>query len=94
MIESEQIIPISDLRVRQSAVLQKLQDGPVYLAQRSKPVAVLLSAGLFDHLLAQLEDKDDLIAALKAELRLARGESVAEEIDLEQLEAGLNGVPT
>ena len=93
MVHTSQMVPISDLRIRQASVLGKLKDGPVYVAQRSNPVAVLLSSGLFDHLLTQLEDKDDIIDALKAELRIERGESVPEDIDIEALEAELDRVP-
>lgn len=51
---SKQIIPISDFRLRQSETLTKMEDGPVYLAQRSKPVAVLVTAAQWDATMARL----------------------------------------
>lgn len=55
---TKQIVPISDFRLRQSETLTKMENGPVYLAQRSKPVAVLVTAQQWDETmerLAQLE---------------------------------------
>lgn len=39
----QQIVPISDMRLDQAAVLKRLDKAPVVLAQRSKPRAVLVS---------------------------------------------------
>lgn len=61
--------------------------GPVYLTQRSKPTAVLLSAPLWDQLLNRLENQEDLIGSLKAELAIAQGQYEPEEIDFDALEA-------
>lgn len=49
-----QIVPISDFRIRQTEVLDKLDNGPVFLAQRSKPAAVLVSMDEWDRLQAEL----------------------------------------
>ena len=84
MTTTEQIVPVSDFRIRQTDVLSKLTNGPVYLTQRSKPAAVLLSNGIWNHLLQRLDEQDDLIAALKAELAIANGEYVPEEIDCDK----------
>ncbi len=86
MTTTEQIVPVSDFRIRQTNVLSKLNNGPVYLTQRSKPAAVLLSNGVWDHLLQRVDDQDDLIAALKAELAIANGEYIPEEINFDELE--------
>lgn len=95
MTTTEQIVPVSDFRIHQSEVLDKLTNGPVYLTQRSKPAAVLLSATLWDQLLNRLENQEDLIEALKAELSIAQGNYEPEEIDFDALEAEvkLNAVP-
>jgi prevent-host-death family protein len=50
-----QIVPISDFHIRQSEVLTKLGNGPVILAQRSKPAAVLLSVRDFDQMQTELK---------------------------------------
>ena len=54
MVTSPQIVPISDFRVHQSDVLTKLENGPVFLAQRSKPAAVLVSLTDWDNMVAEL----------------------------------------
>lgn len=87
MTTTDQIVPISDLRIRQADVLSRLANGPVYLMQRSKPAAVLLSNNVWNQLVQRLENQDDLISALKAELAIANGEYVPEAIDFEALEA-------
>ena len=38
-----ELLPISELRLRQNAVLARLKDGPVVLTQHSKAAAVLVS---------------------------------------------------
>ena len=83
MTTTEQIVPVSDFRIHQSNVLDKLTNGPVYLTQRSKPAAVLLSTTFWDQLLNRLENQDDLIGALKAELAIAQGDYEPEEIDFD-----------
>jgi prevent-host-death family protein len=50
-----QIVPISDFRIRQAEVLTKLAEGPVFLAQRSKPAAVLLSMKEWDQMTTELK---------------------------------------
>jgi prevent-host-death family protein len=50
-----QIVPISDFGIRQTEVLNKLDNGPVFLAQRSKPAAVLISMDEWDKLQAELK---------------------------------------
>lgn len=86
MTTTEQIVPVSDFRIHQSEVLDKLMNGPVYLTQRSKPAAVLLSATLWDQLLNRLENQEDLIGSLKAELAIAQGQYEPETIDFDALE--------
>jgi len=53
-VMTPQIVPISDFRIRQTEVLDKLDNGPVFLAQRSKPAAVLVSMDEWDRLQAEL----------------------------------------
>jgi len=49
-----QIVPISDLRIRQAEVFTKLSNGPVFLAARSKPAAVLVSVDEWAQLTEEL----------------------------------------
>ena len=39
----QQIVPVTDLRLRHVEVFTMLDQGPVVLAQRSRPAAVLVS---------------------------------------------------
>lgn len=50
----QQIVPISDLRTDQAAVLARLDRAPVILAQRSKPRAVLVSVSQWDEMANEL----------------------------------------
>ncbi len=63
----QQIVPISDMKVDQGAVLAKLDKAPVVLAQRSKPRAVLVSIKQWDAIakeLRQLRVRE--VAAMRA----------------------------
>jgi prevent-host-death family protein len=44
----QQIVPISDMKLKHAQVLGLLSKGPVVLAQRSKPAAVLVSVAQWD----------------------------------------------
>ena len=50
-----QIVPITDFRIRQGEVLTKLTKGPVFLAQRSKPAAVLVSMQEWEQIQEELK---------------------------------------
>jgi prevent-host-death family protein len=52
---------VSDLKNRHLEVLAKLQKGPVLLASRNQPTAVLLSPELWNEIVDLLEDYEDLI---------------------------------
>ena len=47
--------PISALQRNYSAVIQKLEDGPVILAQHSRPIAVVLSTGQYERMETELK---------------------------------------
>ena len=68
------VVPISDLRVRQQEVLGKIQKGPVVLAQRSRPGAVLLSWQRWRELVDELELLPDTVEAANTRTRLGGGE--------------------
>ena len=50
-----QVVPISDFHIRQADVLTKLDNGPVILAQRSRPAAILVSVIEWDKMVAELK---------------------------------------
>jgi PHD/YefM family antitoxin component YafN of YafNO toxin-antitoxin module len=51
--------PISDVRTRQAEILEKIEEGPVILANRGHAAAVLLSLDAYNALIARLEDAED-----------------------------------
>lgn len=48
MEKIQQIVPVSDMSIKQTEVMKLLINGPVVLAQRSKPAAVLVSVEEWD----------------------------------------------
>ncbi|MBP7963645.1 MAG: type II toxin-antitoxin system Phd/YefM family antitoxin [Caldilineaceae bacterium] len=93
MNPTPQIVPITDLRKSSPDVLDLLSNGPVFLAQRSRPAAVLLSTQQWDSLNMQLEEMTTLVDYLEVKLKLALGETTLEDVDLAELKAELYGVP-
>jgi prevent-host-death family protein len=85
---SPQIVPISDFRIRQAEVLTKLNKGPVFLAQRSKPAAVLVSVEEWDQITAELKR---LRRHAEADRRLTEMKA-GKYLTQEQLDAELAGV--
>ena len=61
-----EIVPISDLRLRQSEVLDKLANGPVVLTQHSRARAVLVDMGQWRRLMEEMEDLQDALTSLQA----------------------------
>jgi len=76
-----EIVGISDLRLRQGEVLNKLQQGPVVLTQHSRAVAVLVSPEQWNKLVEELEDLQDILAAHEAR------EDVEPSMELDQYAA-------
>ncbi|NOX61763.1 MAG: type II toxin-antitoxin system Phd/YefM family antitoxin [Chloroflexi bacterium] len=66
-------VTLSDLRQRQSEIFAQLQREPLVLVQRGKPVAVLIAPDQWNRLMEEIEDLEDALIALKAELALATG---------------------
>lgn len=62
-----ELVPISELRLRQSEVFEKLSEGPVVLTQRGRAAAVLVDPAHWNLLMKELEDLRDA-----ADLRAAR----------------------
>jgi prevent-host-death family protein len=61
-----ELIPISDLRQRQEAVLSRIEDGPVVLTQHGRAAVVLVSPSQWNQLMAEIEDLQDTIDAVEA----------------------------
>ena len=83
-----QILPmasISDMRQRHLELFQRLESGPVVIANRNQPEAVLVAPEQWNALAEELEDLRDLITGLNAQLQLERGEEEISEIDPEKL---------
>jgi len=85
---SPQIVPISDFRIRQAEVLTKLDNGPVFLAQRSKPAAVLLSMDGWEDLQKELSRLRRQAEADRQFAEIRAGRYVTQE----ELDAQLAGV--
>ena len=69
-----EMIPISDLRARQNEIIAGLTNGPVILSQHSRGTAVLMAVAHYNGLMEEIEDLEDIIAVLRTELRIAKGE--------------------
>jgi prevent-host-death family protein len=54
---------VSDLKNRHLEVLARLKDGPILLASRNQPAAVLLSPEQWNDIVDLLEDYEDLLVA-------------------------------
>ena len=72
-----QFLPISTLQRTYSAVVSKLPNGPVFLSQRSKPIAVMLSTDDYDRLAkaeTELQHMKRMLAAEKDFAAMRQGE--------------------
>lgn len=79
------IAPVSDLRAKHKEMFDSLSDGPIVLAQRSKPAAVLVSVDEWDSTAEELKRLRRIIKADAALRRMEAGDFVTEE----EFEAGL-----
>ena len=75
MAEFADIVPISDLRIRQGVVLEKMRQGPVVLSQRGRASAVIVSWERWKRLTEELELLQDSAEATEIGERLASGET-------------------
>ena len=76
-----EVVPISELRIRQAEILEKLPDGPVVLARRGHATAVLVSLEKWNALMERLEDLEDALDALEIRARIASGEESLVDFD-------------
>ncbi|MFN8489489.1 MAG: type II toxin-antitoxin system prevent-host-death family antitoxin [Caldilineaceae bacterium] len=84
-----QIASISDLRNKHLEILARLVQGPVILANRNEPVAVLISPAEWDAIVEELDDYWCALEAAKAELAIARGESQVVQMTEQELDEWL-----
>ncbi|MBV7334644.1 hypothetical protein KFU94_41685 [Chloroflexi bacterium TSY] len=66
-------------------IFRKLKNGPVFLAQRSSPAAVLVSLDQWESVNNEIDDLKDIIAVLKNRLAVASGEDEVERVTAEDL---------
>ena len=76
---------MSDLRLQQSTVMNMMNNAPVYLAQRGRPIGVLVSVEQWNVLQEELDDLQCGVAALKAELDIAKGKDQIIRMTSEEL---------
>lgn len=85
-----QMASVADIRNDHRKVFAMLDQGPVLISSRSKPVAVMLTPVLWDSIVERLDDAEDLIDALEEEVRLLRGERESNILTAEELDAWLD----
>jgi prevent-host-death family protein len=88
-----QVASISELRNKHLEVFKRLESGPVMLASRNQPQAVLVSPDQWDAIVERIDDLECIIAALEAELAIERGEATIEPANIKELEAMARGEP-
>ena len=74
MIQAPQIEPVSNLIRNYLAIFAKLKNGPVFLAQRSKPAAVLVSLEEWTETANRLAQLEGLLASKRVVAAIDRGE--------------------
>ncbi|MFZ4659470.1 MAG: hypothetical protein ACOYNY_20870 [Caldilineaceae bacterium] len=73
-------VTTAELRDNPSIVYKMATKHPVVVFSRATPKLVCVHPDEWNKIARQLEDQEDLIAALKAELALTKGEDKATEI--------------
>jgi prevent-host-death family protein len=86
-----ELMPISELRLRQNEVLSKLPEGAVVLTQHGRAVAVLVSPQQWNNLIEELEDLEDVLEAAEIKRRIETGEEAVTEWS--EIEAELDDIP-
>ncbi|MGQ9583778.1 MAG: type II toxin-antitoxin system Phd/YefM family antitoxin [Anaerolineae bacterium] len=61
-----EVVPISEMRIRQAEILEGLGDRPVVLAHRGHAAAVLVSLEKWNGLIEELEDLRDAVELMEA----------------------------
>jgi prevent-host-death family protein len=82
-----ELVPISQLRQRQSEVLARLSEGRVILTQHGQRAAVLVGLEQWNRMIEALEDLQDALDAALIQREIAEGEE--EVLDWDVIEAEL-----
>lgn len=93
MRPAPQVEPISNFQRAAPAIIQKLAAGPVFLSQRGTLAAAIVSIAEWNRIAAMLEELQDRVDVLEAELELATGEDQLLDADLMKLERMAHGEP-
>lgn len=72
-MNTPQIEPITTMTKNHKSVLKKLDNGPVFLARRSRPAAVLLSVREYERMVNRLQKLELLAEAKRVSARIAAG---------------------
>ena len=87
------IAPISDMRVRQSEIIEKAKTGPVILVERgSKPALVVISPERWNTIAERLEYLEDALAVYKKKWELTTGQDEMIELSPETIKEWLGDV--
>lgn len=76
-----QTASMQDIKNRTSEMTEQLTNGPVLLMNRATPQAVVVSVKQWDAIIERMDEMQDAIITLQAELAIASGESQVESID-------------
>lgn len=80
-----QTATVADLRNNHLSVVARLENGPVVITSRGKIVAVVLSPEYWDKIVTDLDEQDDLIQVLQAELDIATGQQKMRRLSPEEI---------
>ena len=69
-----QIVPISEMKLNQPAVLEQLAAGPAVLDNRSRATAVMVRVGQWERMVSYIEELEDALDVAKHKLAAAQGE--------------------
>lgn len=75
-----QTASMQDIKNRTNLVIKKFAHSPVLLMNRATPQAVIISPAQWNALVDRLEELQDAIVTLQAELAIATGQSTVETI--------------
>lgn len=76
-----QTASMQDIKNRTGEVTEHLANGPVLLMNRATPQAVIVSTAQWNAIVDRMEEMQDAIITLQAELAIATGQSQVETID-------------
>jgi len=85
-----QTVSMNDIKNRTAFVTKKFTEGPIVLMNRATPQAVLVSPWQWNAILDSLEEMQDAILTLQAELEIATGQNRVETV--ENIEAFISEV--